>query len=69
MKNNFIGDDNWLKSIDFDNKNFIEDKNVLVLRPILFFYSGEKTLLSDIKKHFTDIAINKLVHDNYIKIK
>ena len=74
MEHKFIGNDSWKPifkpdSDIIDYGGFITDKNVTVLRSILFFYAEEKTTLSNIRAHFTDHAISKLVHDNFIKIE
>jgi len=44
------------------------EKNVTVLRPILFFHAEQKTTLSKIMTYFTPRAIGKLVHDKFIEI-
>ena len=59
MERKFIGND----MIYYEN-----DKNVIVLRSILFFHSEQKTTLEIIRGYFTDYAISKLVNDNFIKI-
>jgi hypothetical protein len=73
MENKFIGHESWKKQYpngtDLDYKTFLEDKEVLVLRPILFFYKDQKTTLSQIRVNFTDHAIAKLVSDKFIEIK
>ncbi len=66
---NFIGHRAWKKPIlDIDFKMYLEDKDVTVLKPILFFHAEQKTNLNTIKKYFTDEAIFKLTHDKFIKI-
>jgi hypothetical protein len=74
MKNNLIGHDSWKTIFNPDSdiidfRGFINDKEVIVLRAILFFHAEEKTTLSRIRAHFTDHAISKLVYDNFIKIE
>lgn len=64
----FVGHPEWRHSLDFDFRRYIENKDVTVLRPILFFHSEQKTDLDTIKKYFTDEAILKLTHDKFIKI-
>lgn len=65
---NFVGIKEWENSLDFDFRRYIENKDVTVLRPILFFHTEQKTDLDTIKKYFTDEAILKLTHDKFIKI-
>ncbi len=65
---NFVGQPEWKCSLDIEFRRYIENKDVTVLRPILFFHSEQKTDLNTIKKYFTDEAILKLTHDKFIKI-
>jgi len=67
MKHEFIGPDIW-KHVFNPNNNIDENKNVIILRGILFFHAEEKTTLAKIREYFTDHAISKLSHDNFIKI-
>lgn len=67
----FIGRDTWKDKLpDLSNANWDKntDNDVFILRPILFFCENERTKLSRIKLHFTDLAISKLVHDKFIEI-
>ncbi len=70
---NFIGNKEWGRRYPWDNEIFnlegFKDKEVIVLRSILFFHAEEKTKLSRIKLHFTDYAINKMIHDKFIEVK
>jgi hypothetical protein len=45
-----------------------QEKEVTVLRPILFFYATQKTTMSKIMTYFTPQAITKLIHDKFIEI-
>lgn len=70
---NFIGPPEWVNfPIDnIINEILLEDinsKEVLVLRPILFFHAEQITTMARIKANFTDNAIQKLIHDKFIKI-
>jgi hypothetical protein len=65
---NFVGPKEWGRSLDIDFRHYTVNKNVTVLRPILFFHREQKTNLDTIKKYFTDDAILKLTHDKYIMI-
>jgi hypothetical protein len=65
---NFVGHPEWKHSLDIDFRMYLENKDVTVLRSILFFYSEQKTDLNTIKKYFTDEAIFKLTHDKFIQI-
>jgi hypothetical protein len=64
----FVGHPEWKRSLDIEFRRYIENKDVTVLRPILFFHSEQKTDLNSIKKYFTDDAILKLTHDKFILI-
>jgi len=69
----FIGRDSWSTRFEIptwfkEPKQIEEDKDVTVLRGILFFYESQKTKLSRIQLHFTPLAIEKFVHDGFIKI-
>jgi hypothetical protein len=64
----FVGHPEWKRSLDIDFRCYTVNKNVTVLRPILFFHSEQKTDLDTIKKYFTDEAILKLTHDKFILI-
>ncbi len=65
----FIGRESWRDQYtNFPHLSFIDDKDVTVNRSMLFFASGEKTKLSRIQAHFTEFAIQKLIHDEFIKI-
>ena len=67
----FVGHDNWSRRFPSENMGStfsFMDKDVTVLRPILFFHAEEKTKLSRIRANFTEHAINKLVHDKFIEI-
>jgi len=71
--NNFIGHENWSKRFpdDSDIIDFgasLNDKEVIVLRPILFFHAEQKTTLSKICAYFTQHAIGKLINDKFIEI-
>lgn len=71
-KINFIGHDNWKFPFPTDSDVTllkVDDIEVLVLRTLLFFYKGEKTTINELRIHFTDHAIDKLIHDKFIKIK
>ena len=65
---NFVGQKEWEHSLDIDFRRFLENKDVTVLRPILFFHTEQKTDLNTIQKYFTDEAIYRLSHDKFIKI-
>jgi len=66
---NFISHENWQRPYPtFDELLINEDKEVTVLRNILFFYAEQKTKISNIRENFTEHAINKLIHDKFIKI-
>jgi hypothetical protein len=40
---NFVGHPEWKHSLDIDFRMYLENKDVSVLRSILFFYSEQKT--------------------------
>lgn len=71
---NFIGHDIWkhrfpvpptLEVYNYEADNKLE---VTVLRNILFFHAEQETTLERIRANFTDIAIDKMVHDKFIEI-
>lgn len=68
-KNNFIGEKEWKFNLPdcIIPLEYHGDTDIIVLRSILFFYAGEKTKLSRIKLHFTEVAIQKLFNDKFIK--
>lgn len=72
---NFIGHDNWKDKFNIDetilNVDVYEQDNKLeltVLRNINFLYAEQKTTLERIRAHFTNLAIDKMVNDKFIKI-
>lgn len=71
---NFIGHKNWEKALPIDDeilklfRGYQDSSKVLVLRSILFFHAEQTTTMARIKANFTDEAISKLIHDNFIKI-
>lgn len=69
MEHNFIGKDNWRNPFPIDSKIElpVEDKDVRLPRGAMFFYAGEVTKFSRVKAHFTDFAIEKLIHDGFIE--
>jgi hypothetical protein len=67
----FVGPTNWKTLMEVDIQVLLpkdDEKNVTVLRPILFFHAEQKTTLSKIITYFTPHAISKLEHDKFIEI-
>jgi hypothetical protein len=72
----FIGHENWRDKLPFPHLldelveyNEMSNKEVVVLRGCLFFYETQITTISDVRQHFTDSAIEKLIHDGFLKFK
>lgn len=70
----FIGRDSWREKLpDFrlprEVIDFGNDEDVNILRGCMFYFEGQKDVkLSQIKAHFTEFAIQKLIHDGFIEI-
>lgn len=72
----FVGHDNWkenLPKILLDPSKVVRyeeenKKEVTIKRNLQFFYDGERTTLERIRAHYTNFAIDKLVHDKFIEI-
>jgi hypothetical protein len=68
----FIGKENWSHRmpppslLKYDEQSARE---VIVTRGCLFFYETQITTMGDVRQHFTDSAIEKLIHDGFLKIK
>ncbi len=45
------------------------DRDIIVLRPILFFYTTQVITLAKLREFFTNHAITKLMGDGFIKFK
>ena len=61
---NFIGHKEWNKPITWDSSLSL---NYKVLRPLLFFYKGQKTTYVDLSKYFTLEALIKFENDKFIE--
>ncbi len=69
----FIGHENWNKpfpNILLDKlASFLlhDDTKVIILRGCMWFYKNQKTTLGEVRKHFTEQAIEQLIHDKFIE--
>ncbi len=68
----FIGRESWRDTWNSEeltkNLRKATNQNVTVLRGVLFFHAEEKTTLERLRIYFTEEAIGKLAHDEFIKI-
>lgn len=68
----FIGRDSWRDSFILKPDSFYDkfkDKKVVVLRPLLFFYTEQKVTVEDLMKFFTDRSIMEFEQYEFIKIQ
>jgi hypothetical protein len=72
----FIGHDSWRGRFDIpDTRSWFEKKNrfygrVEILRPIPWFYVGQKDIMvTDLIKWYTDAAIFTFINDHFITIE
>jgi len=69
----FIGRESWRESYFREPLSVFEKvkKNeVEILRPLWFYHEGQKGLIvEDLLKYFTDLAVSKFQHDEFINIK
>lgn len=61
---NLIGPKEWGRPINWDSSLSL---NYKVLRPLLFFYKGQKTTYVDLSKYFTLEALIKFENDKFIE--
>jgi len=50
-------------------KDWSDETEVVILRPVLFFYSEQKITLGKLREFFTPKAIKLFEKDGYIKLK
>lgn len=69
----FIGRDSWRTTfIETPLSIFerVKKNEVEILRPLWFFHAEQKGVtVEDLQRYFTDVAIMKFHHDEFIKIK
>lgn len=71
---NFVGKEAWhwpLPDEDFLNfrkEPIPNDIKIVVLRSLLFFYSGQQVTVGDLRNFFTEKSITALLHDNFVEI-
>lgn len=68
---NFIGKQTWQWPIpdDFFESSLHSDAvEIIILRNMAFFYTEQKTTLGDLRKIYTEKAVNALLHDGFVEI-
>lgn len=63
MVNNFIGESGWLNPYPVN----LDSIKVKILRPCMFFAVDQEITLNKLGEYFTFPAIDKLLHDGFIK--
>lgn len=58
----------WAKFMKNPEKEWSDETEVLILRPILFFHEGQKITLGKLREFFTPKAIKLFEKDGYIKL-